>query len=208
MRKPDRGALIILTAPSGTGKSTVVAMMLQRIPDLAFSVSYTTRQPRLHEQDGKDYFFVDDGSFSKMAEEGRFLESAVVHGHRYGTSSEFVDRLVAAHRDVLLDVDVQGATQLLSRRPDAVSIFLLPPSFEELGHRLAGRGTESEETIQRRLDRARQEVRSCDEFDYVVVNDHPEETYEVLRAIVVAERARPERRPGHIKEILSTFVES
>ncbi|MBI2840044.1 MAG: guanylate kinase [Acidobacteria bacterium] len=205
MRKPDRGTLLILTAPSGTGKSTLVEMLLDRVPELTFSVSYTTRTPRPHETNGKDYFFVDEATFSRMEEENKFLEYALVHGHHYGTSEELIEQHLTERRDVLLDVDVQGATQIMRKRPEAVSVFLLPPSFQELRRRLEGRGTENAETIRRRLERARREVHHCPEFNYIVVNDEPEETYEEMRAIIIAERTRPARRKTTINAIISTF---
>ncbi|MEW6367412.1 MAG: guanylate kinase [Acidobacteriota bacterium] len=207
MSVASSGNLVVLTAPSGTGKSTVVTRLLDRVGGLVFSVSHTTRAPRPNERDGVDYFFVDDGQFQQMVQEGRFLEWAHVHGHHYGTSAVFVDELVAAGRDVLLDIDVQGASQVMKRRPGAVTIFLLPPSFDELKRRLVTRATESEESIRRRLQRARREVQHGGDFRYVVVNDSVDQTADELSAIVLAERATTRRRKDVMDRIIATFVE-
>jgi len=203
----NTGRLIIMTAPSGTGKSTLVHMLLDRIPNLHFSVSHTTRPPRPHEVSGRDYYFVDAKAFAKMLDERRFLEWAPVHGHHYGTSEELVDRQLQAGHDVLLDIDVQGATQVMRKRIDVVSIFVLPPSFEELKRRLEGRGTEGAESIGRRLERARREVLHAEEFHYVVVNAETEATFEEIRTIIAAEKCRPACRKDTMTRILATFAE-
>ena len=207
MSTPTRGNLVVLTAPSGTGKSTAVARLLERVGGLVFSVSHTTRAPRPHERHGVDYFFVDEASFQQMTQEGRFLEWAVVHGHHSGTSAAVVDEHLSDGRDVLLDIDVQGASQVVKRRPEAVTIFLLPPSFDELKRRLVSRATESEESLRRRLQRARREVQHGRDFRYVVVNDTIEQTVDELCAIVLAERATTRCRKDVMERIVTTFVE-
>lgn len=203
-----KGNLLVLTAPSGTGKTTIVKRLLEDVPRLLFSVSHATRKPRPYEVDGKDYFFVDDPTFARLVEEEAFLEWAMVHGHHYGTSRRFVDEQIAAGCDVLLDIDVQGAAQVLARRMDAVSIFLLPPSLSELRRRLEGRGTESVEEIGRRLRRARREVQHYHEFGYVLVNQDAEVAAREIRSIIEAERCRLACRREAIDAILSTFVEN
>ncbi len=189
-----RGLLIVLTAPSGTGKSTVTKRLLEVEPRLAFSVSHTTRPPRPHEQDGVDYWFVDDARFQQMVDEGAFAEWAWVHTRRYGTSHAEIERLTAAGRHVLFDVDVQGAENLLRAYPEAVSVFMLPPSLDELERRLRGRGTEDEEQVRVRLANARDEVGRCRLFEYVIINDEVEAAVADFRAILRAEACRCSRR--------------
>ncbi len=188
-----RPLLIVLTAPSGTGKSTVARHLFALQPRLRFSVSHTTRRPRPGEEDGVHYHFVDDATFDRMVAEGAFAEWAHVHKQRYGTSRAEIDRLTGAGFDVLLDVDVQGARQLLESYPDAVSVFLLPPSLEELERRLVGRGTESPEQLATRLETARTELREAARFRYVVVNDEVERAAADFLSITRAERCRRDR---------------
>ncbi|RMG48325.1 MAG: guanylate kinase [Acidobacteria bacterium] len=199
------GRLFVLTAPSGAGKSTLVARLLGAVERLVFSVSWTTRPPRPGERDGREYRFTDRENFRRMVEAGAFLEWAEVHGELYGTARADVERELAAGRDVLLDIDVQGAEQLRRRGADALFVFLLPPDRETLERRLRGRHTEDEARLARRLKNAAREVRLFDRFDYVVVNDDLDRAAEELVAIVRADRARIARRRAEAERIVSTF---
>lgn len=169
-----RGRLIVVTAPSGAGKTTLVRELLAHRPDIEFSISYTTRPRRASEIDGKDYVFVDGERFAAMVRRDAFLEHANVFDHWYGTSRRHVETKLAAGTTVLLEIDWQGARQVRERLPEAVTIFILPPSLEELERRLRGRGSDSEETIRRRLRDARDDISHWTEFDYVVINDDVE----------------------------------
>lgn len=198
------GILFILSAPSGAGKTTLLKRVMADLPGLAFSVSHTTRAPRVGEQDGVDYYFVSRGAFATMREQGLFLEWAEVHGNLYGTSKPAVVAQLEAGIDVVLDIDVQGAAivRKFAAIP-AVSLFISPPSLEELEKRLRGRETDSEETILLRLQNARNEMRAAVAYDYLVVNDHLELAVDTLRAIVIAERSRGHRLPtGQSIELL------
>ncbi len=175
------GVTLVLSAPSGTGKSTVAETLLARLPDLTLSVSHTTRAPRGAEMDGRDYHFVDLATFRRMEAEGRFLESAEVHGNRYGTARSEVERIRAQGRSVLLDVDVQGGRAVMEALPEALTVFLLPPGMDELERRLRGRGTDARETIRLRLDNARAELAVGPTYEHLVVND------DVGRAALVGE---------------------
>ena len=163
------------------------------MPDLVYSVSTTTRLRRPDEVDGVDYNFVRDDEFDRLVKENRFLEWAVVHGHRYGTPSAFVEESLRQGNVVLLEVDVRGGEKVMKLYPDHLSVFLLPPSFEVLEERLRGRGTEAEEEMAKRLDRAREEMAHLDRYTYRVINDSLEEAVEKLKAIVSAERCRVSR---------------
>ncbi len=187
---PDRhGIPFVVSAPSGTGKTTVCRAVVSRDPAIVFSVSHTTRPPRAGERDGVDYHFVSREEFLRLAGEGAFLEHAEYRGQLYGTSWAAIEAPLRAGRDVLLEIEVQGARQVRLRRPDARFVFLLPPSLEILEERLRGRGTESEELIARRLAVARQELGEVERYDYVVVNDELERAIDSLLTIVQAERA-------------------
>jgi len=183
------GIPFVVSAPSGTGKTTICRAVVSRDPDIVFSVSHTTRAPRSGERDGVDYHFVPREEFLRLVGEGAFLEHAEYRGQLYGTSWAAIDAPLRAGRDVLLEIEVQGARQVRLRRPDARFVFLLPPSFEALEQRLRGRGTESEELIARRLAVARQELGEVEHYDYVVVNEELERAIESLLSIVRAERA-------------------
>jgi guanylate kinase len=170
MKGAERGVLIVLSAPSGAGKTTLVRELLRRMPSLRFSVSYTTRSPRPNEQDGVDYFFVSEAQFRGMIERGEFLEYANVFDHWYGTSRTHVEGLLNQGHSVLLEIDWQGARQVFKSAPDAVSVFILPPSVAELTRRLRGRRSDTEAVIQRRLRDAVSDMEHWAEFDYVLVN--------------------------------------
>ena len=189
-RKPF---VMVLSGPSGAGKSTFVAGLLQTFAALRFSVSATTRSRRPHEKDGHDYHFLARAEFERRVAAGEFLEHAEVHGERYGTLQSEVASTLGKGASVLLDVDVQGGLSVKRRLPDAVLVFLLPPSLQVLEQRLRERGTEAEATIRRRLQRAPDEIRCLPEYDYVVVNEAREETREALCAIYRAESLRRER---------------
>ncbi|MDD3816245.1 MAG: guanylate kinase [Desulfocapsaceae bacterium] len=199
------GKLFILSAPSGAGKTTLLKRVMADLPGLAFSVSHTTRLPRAGEVDGVDYHFVSRGQFETMREQGTFLEWAEVHGNLYGTSRPAVLAQLATGVDVILDIDVQGAAILRdSAALPAASLFITPPSLQELERRLRGRGTDSEETILLRLKNAKVEMEAALEYEYLIVNDHLEQAIDTLRAIVIAERSRGHRLPtGQAIEILS-----
>lgn len=188
-----QGILFIISAPSGAGKTTLAYRIFQVVPDLRLSVSYTTRAPRKGEVNGRDYYFVSEEQFLQMRNAGAFAEWAHVHEFFYGTPRAPLDEAVAQGRDLLLDIDVQGAKQLKATYPEAVSIFVLPPSWHELERRLRGRGTDHEEIITRRLQRAREEAREFSTYDYWIVNDNVERAVSVLHAILTAERARVAR---------------
>lgn len=185
-----RGLLIVLVGPSGTGKSTILKHLFARDPRLSFSVSHTTRPPRAGEVDGEAYHFVDDATFDAMVAAGAFAEWANVHGRRYGTSRGEIDRLRAADRDIVFDIDVVGALNLCRAYPDAVSVFLLPPSLAELEARLRGRGTETAENLALRLGNARAEISQAAAFRYMVVNASVTSAAAAVWGIVTAERHR------------------
>jgi len=190
--------IFIISAPSGSGKSTLVSRLLHNVPDLLFSVSYTTRSPRGKEVDGVDYHFISQDRFQAMRDRDEFLESAGVFGKCYGTHREVLDRARAQGKDLVLDIDVQGARQLKGKFPEAVSVFILPPSRAELEVRLRARGEDSEEVIQRRLRDAAEEIRNYNAYDR-------EPAAEVLSSIVRAERVRRTRIEDRIRPILDTF---
>ena len=190
MNEQPLGTLYIVTAPSGAGKTTLVHAVLEREPGLALSVSYTTRPPRPGEVDGRDYRFVGKEEFLRLRDGGELLEWAEVHGNYYGTSRTWIETQLQQDRDVLLEIDWQGARQVRRMFPHAVSIFILPPSLEALEARLRGRGTDSEATIARRLAAAREEMRHVEEFDYAIINDRLERAIDELTAVVRAARLR------------------
>ena len=190
MSAPAVGTLFVVAAPSGAGKSTLVNALLEVEPSISLSVSHTTRPPRTGEQYGRHYYFVDRAEFEREVAEGIFLEHAEVHGNLYGTSRTTVDGLLAQSRDVLLEIDWQGARQIRASKPECVSVFILPPSRPELERRLRGRGSDAPEVIERRLHNSREEIAHAHEFDYIVVNDRFEDALADLRAIVRAVRLR------------------
>jgi guanylate kinase len=202
-----RGLLIVLSAPSGTGKTTLVGRLEARVPGVVRSRSYTSRDPRSGEVDGVDYHFVAPARFREMIEAGEFLEWADVFGRLYGTGAAETERCRAAGSDVVLVIDVQGARQVRRSVPDAVGIFVLPPSFGTLEERLLGRGpgTADEADLERRLCTARREVGMVEEYDYVVVNDDVEACVDRLRHIVLAERSRVAVMRHTIRSVVETF---
>jgi guanylate kinase len=199
--------VFIISAPSGSGKSTLVNNLMERDRSLLFSVSYTTRQPRGQERDGEQYRFVTRESFKQMIARDEFLEHAEVFGNYYGTHREVIDQGAAQERDVILDIDVQGARQLRSKIPDAISIFILAPSREELAKRLRARSEDSDETIARRLAGAGREIEDYAQYDYVLVNEDVATASDLLFSIVKAERLRRKSRSvtARVKKILASF---
>ena len=190
---------IVISGPSGAGKTTLVNGLLERDPGIVDSVSSTTRAPRPGEVDGESYFFVSEAEFERQ-KQGELIEWAEVHGHFYGTPKAFVDGHLRAGRDVVLNIDVQGGASVRKAFPNAVLIFILPPSMAVLEERIRGRGTDDPEVIRVRLENARGEVRVAEQYDYVVVNDDLEETVSALHAIVASERRRYERYPQDFTE--------
>lgn len=201
-----RGKLFIVSAPSGTGKTTLVERLVQMVPGLRMSRSYTCRAARSGERDGVDYNFISSERFEAMIREDAFLEYADVFGNYYGTGRADTDALLADGHDVVLVIDVQGARQVRGRGIETVAIFVLPPSAEVLEHRLRGRSKDSEDQIRKRLDVARQEVSEYSGYEYVVVNDELDSAVERLRSIVLAERARAKSMRGVAEEIIGTFT--
>lgn len=199
------GNLIIVSAPSGAGKTTIVSEVLKCAPRVRPSVSYTSRPARASEQAGVHYHFVARAEFEAMIAGGDFLEWAAVHGHLYGTSRRYVEQLRAAGDDVLLTIDVQGAAQTRQLFPDAISVFILPPSCSTLLERLSKRGANSIEETQLRLRNARAEVAQYENFDYVIINDNLPQATAELAAIILAERCRRQRRSLVAEQILQTF---
>jgi len=197
--------VFIISAPSGSGKSTLTHRLIAGIPNLRFSISYTTRSPRGQEVDGKEYFFITREEFEKRVNKGEFLEHAEVFGNYYGTHISELDRAAAEGVDLILDIDVQGARQLKDRIPAAVSIFILAPSREVLEQRLRARSQDSEPVIRRRLLEAAVEIRNYSLYDYVLVNREVEASVDTLKSIVKATRSRRDRMEREIRPILETF---
>lgn len=190
----ENGNLFIISAPSGTGKTTILKKIIAEMANVAFSVSHTTRAPRPDEQEGVDYFFIDKDTFADMRQQDLFLEWAEVHGNLYGTSSRAVADATEQGLDLILDIDVQGARQVRKKLgAKGVFIFIAPPSLEELASRLAGRSTETEAVIATRLQNAKQEMKSITQYDYIIVNDTIAEAVEILKSVIIAERSRKRR---------------
>ena len=184
------GNLFIVAAPSGAGKTTLVRLLLENDSQIGVSISHTTRHPRQGEENGREYHFVDVPAFLEMVDRGGFLEWAEVHGNYYGTSKQWIASEMAAGRDVLLEIDWQGAQQVRKVFPEAIGIFVLPPSMPVLEARLSGRGTDSAEVIARRIAAARDEMRHVDEFDYVIINDDLQQASRDLQSVISACRLR------------------
>ena len=187
-RPSHSGRLFLVTAPSGAGKSSLVNALLKREPAIKLSISHTTRAPRPGEENGREYHFVSDAEFLAMRERGEFLESALVHGNYYGTSRIWIEQQMAAGKDVLLEIDWQGARQVREKFADTVGVFILPPSIEALNSRLHKRGTDSEATITRRLMGAGAEIAHAPEFEFVIINDNFDTALSQLVSIVTASR--------------------
>ena len=202
------GLLFVMSAPSGTGKSSLARRVLDRTEHLAFSVSHTTRAPRSDERDGREYHFIDEKQFRAMVSRDEFLEWAEVHGSLYGTSGGPARRILESGRDLLLDIDVQGAAQVRRSLPEAVTIFILPPDFETLRQRLVARGMDPPAQLERRLAAARAEAGEFRRYDYVVVNHDLDQAAEEVRSVVISERRRTSRMEEAAQEILATFEEA
>ncbi len=198
-------SVFIISAPSGSGKSTLVHHLMQSVPNLTFSISYTTRQPRGAEENGVDYVFISREEFLGRMDSGEFLEHAEVHGNFYGTHRSTFEQAVHQGRDLVLDIDVQGARQLKVAIPEAITIFVLPPSREVLEQRLRARSQDSEEVIQRRLKDATEEVRNYTQYDYVLINREIEEAAARLASVVRAERLTKARMEEEVRPILESF---
>jgi len=198
--------IYVISGPSGCGKSTLIQRVLRRLGNVQFSVSYTTRKKRENEKEGKDYYFVSREEFERMIKQGKFVEWAIVHGNHYGTSKKEVDSK-GTKGDLLLDVDVQGAQQIKAKSKRATFIFILPPSFQELKTRLEVRGLESPDSIRKRLEVARREIRSYSQFDYLIVNDQLEKAVRELESILISSRCHLDSRKREIRSILQSFSE-
>jgi len=213
--------VFIISAPSGSGKSTLVNKVREIVPGLKFSISYTTRPPRAGEENGREYFFVSRAEFEEMMRKDDFLEYADVFGHYYGTARNFLSLAQQEGKDLLLDIDVQGAAQIKGKIPEAVSIFILPPNRQELEKRLRTRSLDAEAVIQRRLVTASREIENYQKYDYILVNDRLQDSVETLKAILLSERLRRNGRPDgglsaraescrleHIRERIQPIMQS
>jgi guanylate kinase len=201
----SRGTLFVVSSPSGGGKGTIIREVLDVVPNLSYSVSFTTRAPRPGESDGREYFFVSREVFDEMVASGEFLEWACVHGNYYGTAKRQVVQETAAGVDIVLEVDVQGAASVRQLLLDSVSIFILPPSYEVLKGRLIARGTDTPEELEVRLRNAPQELRQYSAFDYVIINDEVDRAAAQLASIIYAERARCVRQENLVREVIEKF---
>jgi len=188
-----KGLILVISAPAGAGKTTLCKRLLQAFPSFTYSVSFTTRPPRKNEIEGVDYYFVSREEFEKMIKKEAFLEWAEVHGQLYGTSAKLLDRAIEGEKDVVLEVDVKGGKKIKGKYPEAVLIFLLPPSWEELAKRLKSRATENEEKTKQRLIRAKEEVKFLRFYDYFIINDDINKALQDLLTIINAERCRVNR---------------
>jgi guanylate kinase len=201
----SRGTLFVVSSPSGGGKGTIIQHVLEVVENLSYSVSYTTRAPRLNEVDGREYFFVSRETFDEMVAAGEFLEWACVHGNFYGTAKRQIAQETAAGVDIILEVDVQGASSVRQLLMDSVSVFILPPSPEVLRQRLIARGTDTPEELEIRLRNAPGELNQYSAFDYVIINDEVDKAVGQLASIIYAERARCMRQEGLVREVIKEF---
>jgi guanylate kinase len=199
------GILFVVSSPSGGGKGTLIQLMLKQVQNVSYSVSYTTRNPRPGELNGREYFFVDTKSFLEMIDRDEFLEWALVHGKHYGTARDQVSRELSQGRDIILEVDGQGAASVRKLIADSVSVFILPPSPELLRARLTARGTDSNEELELRLRHAPEELRDHSAFDYVIINDDAQRAAAQLGAVIEAERVRLSRQQAKIREVVEGF---
>jgi len=204
-RRAGRGSILVISAPSGSGKTTLTRRLLEAFPRLRFSVSYTTRARRAGERHGRDYYFVSRPVFERMVRRHEFVEWADVHGHLYGTARSQLRAAQEAGRDILLDIDIQGHAQVRSRLPEAVSVFILPPSFRELARRLRHRHSDAPDEIRRRLKTASREITHWREYDYLVVNDRLDEAVQALEAVVRGAHYRRANQAVRARRIVSTF---
>ena len=200
------GNLIVVSAPSGAGKSTLVNTVIAQEPHLRLSISHTTRAPRHGEQDGREYHFVEPAVFQAMAARGDFLESAAVHGNLYGTSRRWIEDTRGQGFDIVLEIDWQGAREMRRLFPDAITLFILPPSMEELERRLRSRGKDSESSIRERMNNAREEIEHWQEFDYVIINKNFEEAIRDLAAVVRAVRLETARQAALLPEFFGNLA--
>lgn len=205
MELASRGMLVVVSSPSGGGKGTLIRRVLKTVPQLGYSVSFTTRPPRAGEEEGRDYFFISPEKFGAMIEAGDFLEWAQVHSSHYGTGRAQVENELSRGRDIILEIDVQGAESVRRLIRSAVSVFILPPSFEVLRARLTARGSEQTEELALRLKNARGEVEHYKEFDYVIINDDADNAASRLASVIYAERTRRERQIEVAERVLATF---
>lgn len=206
--KNKKNNVFIISAPSGSGKTTLIDLLLNANPSLMFSISHTTRPPRTGERDGVEYFFVSEEKFEQMIRDDRFVEWAEVHGHYYGTSREMLFQAEIDHRDVILDIDVQGAAQVRQKMPETISIFILPPSYQALKTRLLSRQKDSKEVMLKRLENARKEIRRYSEFDYIIINDDLETASASLSAIIHSSNSLKDKQIDRIESILKSFEEA
>ncbi len=200
------GSVFVVSAPSGAGKSTLTQRLVASLPDLVFSVSFTTRKPRPGEVDGREYFFIDDATFDAMVREDAFVEWVQVYANRYGTGRAWLEEMLASGRDVLLDIETTGAGALHRAIPDACMIFVLPPTAAALEERLRTRGKDSDEQIRIRLQHAHHELTFYPDYDFLVVNDDIERAYRQFEGIVLATRARRERMAPIAQKLLEGFA--
>lgn len=203
MLKKAKGLILVISAPAGAGKTTLCKRLLQSLPSFISSVSFTTRSPRRQEIEGVDYYFVSREEFEELIKKNAFVEWAEVHGHLYGTSKKFLEETIKAGKDVILEVDVKGGRKIKEKYPEAILVFILPPSWEELEKRLHKRGTEDEKTIKKRLATAKEEIKYLPYYDYFLVNDDINATTKKLLLIIEAERHKINRIPQEeIKKVV------
>lgn len=200
-RMSDTGKLVVISGPSGAGKSTVISRVMNSDPNVTFSISATTRSPRQGETDGVEYIFMDKLRFEKMIASGEFLEYAKYVNNYYGTPAAPVRESIAAGKDVVFDIEVQGAMQIKNRCPNAILVFIVPSSFAELERRLRARGTDSEEVINQRIQTARTEYLMVPNYDYIVINDDPDQAAYEIKSIITAEKCRFSDRKKYLTEV-------